>query len=143
MILHIALSGLHFRKPARQLVRHVAETAAVLSAGTGWGLAAVTAVGLGYGRHLVVLLFAAVLVYAGYAVGAHRANAVWAARHRRVMEALQLANSAQQRDAARRRAELAGYAEADRHPYASRKDRHLNSTRRPAAAIPSNERSGR
>ena len=142
MILHIALSGLHFRKPAWQLVRQVAETAAVLSAGAGWGLAAVTAVGLGYGRHLAVLLFAAVLVYAGYAVGAHRANAVWAARHRRVMEAVQRANSAQHRLTARHLAELSAYSAADREPHTSRKDRHLNSTRRPSA-IPSNERSVR
>jgi hypothetical protein len=137
VILHIALSGLHLHKPAWQKVRHVAETAAVMASGAGWGVAAVTAVGSGYGRHVAVLLLAAVLIYVGYAVGAHRANAVWSARHRRVMEAVQRANSAQHRLTARHLAELSAYSAADREPHTSRKDRYLNSSRtRPGVGQP-------
>lgn len=142
MILHIALSGLHLHKPAWRQIRQVAETAAVVASTAGWGLAAVTVVGLGYGLDLAVAVVLAAVGYGGYLVGAHRANTFWSARHRRVLEAFQRAQTAERQEAARRFAELSGYAAADREPYTSRKDRHLNSTRRPSA-IPSNERSGR
>lgn len=140
MSLHIAIPHPHL--PNWPRLRRILEQAAAVASVAGWTSGAVTAVGLGYGRHLTVLVSAAVLLYAGYAFGAHRASAAWSARHQRVMEALQRANSAQHRETARRLAELAAYAEADRDPHRSRKDRHLNSAHR-AVGVPLNERSGR
>lgn len=134
MSVHIAIPHLHL--PDWPRLRRVLEQTALAASSAGWACAAATVVGLGYGRHLTVVLSAAALLYAGYLAGAHRANAVWSARHRRVMEALQRSNSAQQREAARRRAELADYAEADRDPHTSRKDRYLNSRTRPGVGQP-------
>jgi hypothetical protein len=136
VILNVALTGLHLRRPSWQQVRHGAGIAAATASAAGWFLAAATVVGLGYGRHLAIILSAAVLLYAGYLIGVHRANAVWSERHRRVMEQVQLANSAQQRLAARHHAELSAYAEADRDPHRSRKDRFLNSRTRPGVGQP-------
>lgn len=140
MSVHIAIPHLHL--PDWPRLRRILEQAAAVVSSTGWVCAAVTMVGLGYGRHLGAVAFAAGLLYAGYALGAHRANAVWSARHRRVMEAVQRANSAQHRETARRLAELSAYRDADRDPFRSRKDRHINDSRR-SSAIPSIERSSR
>lgn len=126
MSVHIAIPHLHLPHPDWRRIRRYADTAAVVASGSGWVCAAVTVVGLGYGPHLAVLLSVAALLYVGHAVGAHRANAFWSARHRRVLEAFQRAQTAERQEIARRFAELSAYAEADRDPHRSRKDRYLN-----------------
>jgi hypothetical protein len=144
VILNIGLAGLHlhFPHPSRRQVRHAAERSAFAASCAGWVCVAVTAVGFGYGRLLAVTLTLTVVAYAGYLVGAHRANAVWSARHRRVLEALQRAQSATQRETARRLAELSVYAAADREPHMARKDRHVNRSHgRVPAGHPLDERS--
>lgn len=131
----LAIPHVHLPHPSWPQVRHTLETGAVVASWSGWTCAAVTVVGLGYGRHLV----AAAALGVAYLAGAYRTKRVWSARHRHVLEQVQRGYSAQQREMARQLAALSAYAAADREPYAARKDRHIN--RRPRAGV-SNGRSG-
>jgi hypothetical protein len=143
MILHVGLSGLHLHlpHPSWRQVRHTLDTAAVVAACTGWACAAVTAVGLGYGRHLTAVLTAVVVAYAGYQFGARRATRILSARHNAAMVGVQRICEVERQESAARLTRYAQYAAADRETYASRKDRHVNTPYAREGA--SNERTGR
>lgn len=123
---HIALSGLHLHRPSLAGLRRAARRAARGAATASLLATGVAVVVTGYGLHLVAVAVIAGSAYGGYLIGAHRTAAVLNARHQAVLEGVQRVNSAQQRETARRLAELAAYSAADQEPHKARRDRHFN-----------------